>query len=183
MRKIFFFVVFFLWVLFLLIYIREWTRAAGASLGCWVLGAGCSSANWWRIVAPFLGVWPFQFLEGWPAGALVVDRGERPSGWARVECHKLTQCASVQGMCANVQSLGRVQMCRASDVCKCADVQTFAGDVCKYAGRRVQMCRDSRTFANLNVCKSTYKLSARGLTRGVLTKFVKPWQFVTVYGY
>lgn len=149
-EKIFFLLYFSLGAVFTYIYTRVsaggWWRSSG-----WVLGAGCSSANWWRIVGSSSG-WPSSSSgrRTWPAGG--------PRGWLHV---------------CRVSQVGTVCKCAGVGVCKCADVQTFAGDVCKCASRRVQMCRDSRTFANLNVCKLTYKLSAQRLTRGVLTKFVK----------
>lgn len=139
------------------LYIYARTRAAGGVPR--VLGTGCSSANWWRIVAgvPRGGRSSSSGCWAWPAGG--------PRGWLHL---------------CSVSQVGTVCKCAGVGVCKCADAQTFAGDVCKCASRRVQMRRDSRTFANLNVCKLTYKLSVQRLTRSVLTKFVKRWRFVTV---
>jgi hypothetical protein len=159
-KKNLFFCVF-LWVRVLLMYIYASERGRlVAFLECWVLGAARPTGG---------GSWSVP--RGGRSSSSGAGRGQLEAlgaGSTCAECHKLAQCANVQGWtCANVQSLGRVQVCR------CADVQTFAGDVCKCASRRVQMCRDSRTFANLNVCNLTYKLSAQRLTRGVLTKFVK----------
>lgn len=128
-QKIFYFLCFFSsGAVFTYIYTRVnaggWWRSSGA--GCWVqLG---------QLVADRGGRssgWPFQFLEGWPAGALVVDRGAVPRGVAswrpsglgacRVSqvdtvckcaeprtCVSVQMCSHLQGMCANVQGFADI---------------------------------------------------------------------------
>jgi hypothetical protein len=134
-KKFYFFCVFSLGAVFTYIYASERGRLV-AFLGCWVLGAGCSSANWWRIVGRSSG-WPFQFLgrRTWPAGG--------PRGWLHVcrvsRVGTVCKCAGL-GVCkcAEPRTCASVQMCRCADICRgcvqmckptCANVQGFA-DIC-----------------------------------------------------
>ncbi len=155
-ENIFFFCVFFFGRgFYLYIYASERGRLV-SFLGCWVLGAGCSSANRRRIVAGVprggrssssrgagrgqLEALGAQDVASWrPPGRRTWPAGGPRGGSTRVECYKLAQRANVQGWaCANVQSLGRVQVCRCADICRgcvqmckptCANVQRFA-DIC-----------------------------------------------------
>lgn len=77
--------------------------------------------------------------------------------------------------CGRVQSLGRVQMCRAADVCKCAGLRTCAS---VQGFGRVQMCRASGVCKCAEMCKPV-RLNIR---RCVTTCVTNVWTCANVQG-
>ena len=140
-EKFFFFLCFFFGCGF---YLCIYTRVNAG--GWWrSSGAGCSSANWrrivagvprggrssssrggqlarwWRIVAPFLGAWPTGGPRGWLHVCRVsqVDTVCKCAGVGVCKCAEPRTCVSVQ-MCSHLQGMcANVQ----ADVCKCAGIR------------------------------------------------------------